>query len=110
MYTDFVQRISVLFLILAASILGATLFFAKPDIGRIEDRFPLETFNRDVEVILAGDVMLGRSVMAKILELNDLVYPFRLVAEKLKAADIVFVNLENPIIKDCKPHLGGFTF
>ncbi len=54
--------------------------------------------------------MLGRSVMAKILEVGDPFYPFKAVADRLKEADLVFVNLENPVTRDCKPHLGGFTF
>ena len=96
-------RLTALLLILAASVFGITLLVAKPDLKKIEQGLPLETFNRDVQIILTGDVMLGRSVMAKILELNDPVYPFRKIADKLKAADLVFINLENPITRDCKP-------
>lgn len=103
-------RLTALLLILAAFIFGITLWAAKPDLERIEEKLPLEIFNQDIEILLAGDIMLGRSVMAKILELNDTMYPFKEVAEKLKMADLVFVNLENPITRDCKPHLGGFTF
>lgn len=60
-----------------------------------------------ITLILTGDVMLGRTVMKKGMEVNDLRYPFRGVSEKLKAADIVFINLENPIIENCPYHDTG---
>lgn len=64
----------------------------------------------DVEVILTGDVMLGRTVMTKSLDLYDPVYPFRKVASELTNADIVFINLENPIVDDCPRIYKGFKF
>ena len=103
-------KITALLLILAGLILAVTLFAANPTIKRVADQTPLEVFDRDVEIILAGDVMLGRSVMEEIVKVGDPFYPFRKVADKLKEADLVFVNLENPITKDCKRHIGGFTF
>ncbi|MBN1168903.1 CapA family protein [Candidatus Woesebacteria bacterium] len=54
-----------------------------------------------VVLVLVGDVMLGRTVMGKAYELGDFSYPFRQVAQKLSDSDIVFANLENPIVKDC---------
>ncbi|OGM19254.1 hypothetical protein A2771_03970 [Candidatus Woesebacteria bacterium RIFCSPHIGHO2_01_FULL_38_26b] len=73
---------------------------------------PTETEVEDssVEIILTGDVMLGRSVMKKALELNDYSYPFVKVAPELSKADLVFINLENPIVKNCPIHEGGFKF
>jgi poly-gamma-glutamate synthesis protein (capsule biosynthesis protein) len=64
----------------------------------------------EVTLLLTGDVMLGRSVMQKYLELGDFTYPFIKVADRLKKADLVFVNLENPIVENCRPHIGGFKF
>ncbi len=64
----------------------------------------------EVEIILAGDVMLGRTVMSRSLDMSDPVYPFRKVGEVLSQADIVFVNLENPILENCPRHYTGFTF
>lgn len=63
-----------------------------------------------VEIILTGDVMLGRSVMAKSLEVGDNSYPFRKVGDVLREADLVFINLENPIISDCPISSEGFIF
>lgn len=63
-----------------------------------------------VEIILTGDVMLGRTVMTTSLDLGDPFYPFRKVEETLSKADIVFVNLENPVIEGCPRHEDGFKF
>lgn len=55
--------------------------------------------------------MLGRAVMTHALdEAGDPRYPFIKVADTLRAADIVFVNLENPIVEGCPPHYSGFKF
>ncbi len=79
---------------------------------KIDDRpvISLDTRDEKTEIILTGDVMLGRSVMSKALELNDNIYPFRKVAGTLRNADIVFINLENPIIDNCPKHESGFKF
>lgn len=65
---------------------------------------------KETRIILAGDMMLGRSVMTKSLGMNDPTYPFIKVAEKLSSVDIVFVNLENPIIANCPSSNSGFKF
>lgn len=64
----------------------------------------------ETKLILTGDVMLGRKVMIESIKQNDYKYPFLKVADFLKRADIVFINLENPIVSDCPIHEGGFTF
>ena len=63
-----------------------------------------------VKVILAGDVMLGRTVEIKSKEFGDELFPFRKVAERLNDADLVFVNLESPVIENCPIHESGFKF
>ena len=55
----------------------------------------------ETTIILTGDVMLGRTVMTKSLDLNNPGYPFEKVSDELNEADLVFVNLENPIISNC---------
>jgi poly-gamma-glutamate capsule biosynthesis protein CapA/YwtB (metallophosphatase superfamily) len=75
-----------------------------------QNREVLDSKDEPVKVLLAGDVMLGRTVMKKSLSLNDGSFPFRKVAEKLKNSDIVFLNLENPIISDCPFSEDGFVF
>ncbi len=61
-------------------------------------------------LIMTGDVMLGRTVEITAKEKHDMNYPFLKVADILRNADISFVNLENPIVKNCKPFTQGFTF
>lgn len=63
-----------------------------------------------VSIIFTGDIMLGRSVMGAALDNNDPFYPFRKTSDFLKSSDITFSNLENPIVKDCPRHSGGFKF
>jgi len=63
-----------------------------------------------ISLIFTGDVMLGRSVMVETIKANDINYPFLKVTDKLKSADLVFINLENPIINNCPVHVGGFKF
>lgn len=54
--------------------------------------------------------MLGRSVMTTSLNLNDPTYPFKNVSQELKAADLVFINLENPIVENCPRRIDGMIF
>ena len=54
--------------------------------------------------------MLGRTVMTTSLDKNDPIYPFRNVYGRLEEADVVFVNLENPIIANCPRKLTGLVF
>lgn len=69
---------------------------------------PKTTHN--VSVIVTGDIMLGRTVMITSLTKNDPTYPFLKVADQLKKSDLVFANLENPIISDCPEYKSGFKF
>ena len=71
---------------------------------------PIDIPDSGVEIIFAGDTMLGRSVMGASLDNNDFLYAFRNVSDFLKDADITFLNLENPIVKNCQRHVGGFKF
>lgn len=68
------------------------------------------TLKSETRLILTGDVMLGRNVEIMSREVGDFSYPFEKVADRLKNADIVFINLENPIVKNCPTHNSGFTF
>lgn len=64
----------------------------------------------NIEIIVTGDIMLGRSVMSKCLNLKDFNYPFLKTAEVLQKADITFGNLENPITENCPISNDGFIF
>lgn len=62
------------------------------------------------QIVLTGDIMLGRNVETKSKEMSDFTYPFRKVADTLRVADIVFANLENPIIDNCPKYDSGYKF
>lgn len=62
------------------------------------------------KIILGGDVMLGRNVMITTKKEGDYNYPFSKVSQYLNTADLVFVNLENPVVKDCPEIDSGFKF
>jgi len=61
-------------------------------------------------IIITGDIMLGRSVMETSLIKNDPNYPFKKVTDALKRANIVFGNLENPVIANCPQSKSGLKF
>jgi poly-gamma-glutamate synthesis protein (capsule biosynthesis protein) len=60
----------------------------------------------EVSFAAVGDVMLTRSVAITIDKHKDAGYPFARMRDRLKAHDIVFGNLENPITAGApvKPH------
>lgn len=62
------------------------------------------------EIIVTGDVMLGRSVNKQSQKYGDYTWPFSKTNEVLKSADITLVNLENPVVENCPPHDSGFIF
>lgn len=68
------------------------------------------TKNNSVEIIFVGDIMLGRSVMSASLNTGDDYYPFRKVSGILRDTDLVFANLENPIVKNCPRTDSGLVF
>jgi poly-gamma-glutamate synthesis protein (capsule biosynthesis protein) len=48
-------------------------------------------------LIFVGDVMLSRGVGGKMRSGGDWTYPFRQIAETLRAADLIYGNLECPV-------------
>jgi len=61
--------------------------------GIFEDNLQVET------ILLAGDMMLGRGI-EKLMEENSIYYPFLKIVQLLRGVDVVFVNLEGPIVKN----------
>jgi poly-gamma-glutamate synthesis protein (capsule biosynthesis protein) len=61
-------------------------------------------------LIATGDVLLARSVNAKMIALNDFTWPFRETGAKLRSGDITLINLETPLLPDCKTTNTGMTF
>lgn len=61
-------------------------------------------------LLFTGDVMLGRSVNQNIAQHNDPTWPFIYVADRLKSADITYINLEGPLIAECPITETGMKF
>lgn len=62
----------------------------------------------EVRVIVGGDVMPGRMVNVFLQQIQDFDYPFK--NDLFNNADIVFVNLESPLIDNCPLRHDGFKF
>jgi len=75
------------------------------------EQIPSQTINlpqnQITQIILVGDLMLGRSVNYNMHRKNDFAYPVAKVADRLKQADIVIANLEAPILADCSLNTEG---
>lgn len=65
---------------------------------------------RAVTMIVAGDVMLARRVGQSMERSGDYTAPFRLTAERLAAADLAVVNLENTLSRAGSPTQGADSF
>lgn len=71
------------------------------------------TIERDpktVTLLATGDVMLGRSVYAKMQRRFDYAFPFRKTYELTRAADITLINLECPLVPDAEINNEGLKF
>lgn len=103
---------STIFIVLIAYFLLST---ASPQISKPSRLFfsqLLEEAKNEgpITLIAVGDVMLGRSVNAKMRKLNDFKYPFLKTADFLKSADLTFANLESPFFDDCPTTNTGMIF
>jgi poly-gamma-glutamate synthesis protein (capsule biosynthesis protein) len=67
---------------------------------------------KPLTLIFGGDVMLSRTVNAKMLAYNDYEWPFIKIATTTAAADITIFNLESPFLKDADYYVptGSFSF
>ena len=61
-------------------------------------------------LIVTGDIIPGRSVNWKMTKLNNFRYPFEKTVEILKSGDLVFINLEAPLILNCPLTVEGMNF
>lgn len=60
----------------------------------------VKVFNQGVKtILLVGDIMLGRGV-EDLIKQNSIYYPFQKISHFLRGIDIVFGNLEGPIVKN----------
>ena len=60
----------------------------------------VEAFNEGVQtILLAGDIMLDRGV-EDLIKQNSIYYPFQKISHFLRGIDIVFGNLEGPVVNN----------
>lgn len=111
------SRFAVLLLLSLSTFLALSLYFGTLNRNNGEREVkgtPIITLSasedRETEIILTGDIMLGRTTELKSVGRSDFAYPFREVYGILQDADIVFANLESPIIEKCPPHESGYKF
>jgi len=71
---------------------------------------PTEDELKTARLTLLGDIMLGRTVLTKSISVGDYLYPFKKVAPRLKEADLVFANLESPVVSNCPMTETGMIF
>src|SRR2546428_1019264 len=65
-----------------------------------------------LRIYAVGDINLGRNLGRTVLARGDTLYPFRALADTLRAADLTFGNLESPIVAGARQvdtAEGGFT-
>jgi poly-gamma-glutamate capsule biosynthesis protein CapA/YwtB (metallophosphatase superfamily) len=82
-----------------ASIFGE----AKPDLSKFDP-------SRLRVIIATGDVIPAREVNYQTILHHDWLYPWRQTADYLKTGDLLYINLESPLIKNCPVIHGGFKF
>ncbi len=85
-----------------------------PEVTTLDQIFtaptPVTKSDSTISLLATGDVLLARSINHKMVQLNDFTWPFVNTAEFLKAADLVFINLETPLITDCPTRIDGMYF
>ncbi|MDP2685171.1 MAG: CapA family protein [bacterium] len=85
--------------------------FTYPDVNLINP-ITAKEINQPITttLIAVGDIMPGRTVEMKILKYNDWLYPFRETYQITSTGDIVFANLESPLIEGTPTPNGSFVF
>jgi len=58
-----------------------------------------KTIEKGETILLVGDIMLDRGVES-LIKKNSVIYPFQKISQFLRGIDIVFGNLEGPIVKE----------
>ncbi len=77
-----------------------SVVFGEKKSGEIFSSSTVETFNEGVKTVLfVGDIMLDRGV-EDLINQNSIYYPFQKISHFLRGIDIVFGNLEGPIINN----------
>jgi poly-gamma-glutamate synthesis protein (capsule biosynthesis protein) len=79
-------------------------------IFKLPHQLPVRSGLPVISVIATGDVIPARSVNYQINQRKDFTWPYLKTVEVLKSADITFINLETPLIKNCPLTQEGMSF
>lgn len=61
-------------------------------------------------LIVTGDVLTARDVNSHVRQLQDFTWPWLKTAERLKQADVTYINLETPLTENCPTRIDGMVF
>jgi gamma-polyglutamate biosynthesis protein CapA len=64
----------------------------------------------EITMIVTGDVLPARTINARSVEIKNFTWPWQSTKTLLKQADIVFINLETPLVDKCPISRSGTTF
>jgi|GEM_PF-4953701 len=64
----------------------------------------------DIVMMATGDVLLARSINARMMKSHDFTFPFAKLGPFLAQADITWVNLETPLLTGCAIQYVGMKF
>jgi len=85
---------------------------AQEELITTEYQEPETASTKEITIIFAGDIMLSRTVNAKMEQYNDYSWPFLKTYETINRADLVVANLESPFLQDSNYQVstGSFSF
>jgi poly-gamma-glutamate synthesis protein (capsule biosynthesis protein) len=84
--------------------------FTLESIFKSEHVLPVRSGLPVITLLATGDVIPARSVNYQAVTRKDFTWPYLKTAEELKKADITFINLETPLIKNCPTTQEGMNF
>jgi poly-gamma-glutamate capsule biosynthesis protein CapA/YwtB (metallophosphatase superfamily) len=73
--------------------------------GRVEYENAIQT-----RILVTGDVLPARMVNTITTQRQNFRWPFEKTADRLRAADITFINLETPLVNGCRATQTGMIF
>lgn len=106
------EKFITLLILFLLFITFTSFLWSLPVEEKIDSNSPFKQITKEkpITLIVVGDVMLGRSVNAKMRSLNDFAYPFAKTASLLASADLTFINLESPFFNNCPTTNEGMKF
>lgn len=101
----------------ATSVLGRTEAKYKPAAVTIDTIFSNDhselaklPAERKRVLLVTGDVNPARSVNVRTTKMQNFIWPYEKTADFLRAADVTYINLETPILKNCPLTSVGIRF